>query len=179
MAYLKTHPSTFSDLDEYGDSFPLFLQGNEICSDYPFLPQLAHFEWSFRDIFHSAEVPGLNALELQQTLPDDSQPLQLVSSACLLSYNYAIEKLYSLKDQNEDEEEEFNFSQEEYILMFKKNSFVKMHILSKNQWSLLKNFQTPSAFLTCLKTAPATMTPEETQELFQILGTEQILLKSR
>jgi len=42
----------------------------------------------------------------------------------------------------------------------------------------LKKFHTPLSLSECIKIAPATMAPAEMQTLFQIIGLEQILLKS-
>lgn len=174
LEYLKKHPSTFSDLDEYGEGFETFLQTHPLTGGYPFLPELAHFEWTFRLVFHSRECQGLGALELGQALTDETMKIVLSPSVFALAYNYSVESIYS----SGDEETELDYSNEQFILMFKKNSFVKMHLLSKNQYEIVKNFHTPVSLSECIKLAPATMTPAEMQELFQILGTEQILLKS-
>lgn len=174
LSYLNQHPSTFSDLDEYGEGFEDFLKSHLLSQDFPFLPDLAHFEWSFRLVFHSEEKKGLEAIELGQALSDEKMNLSLCPSALLLSYSYSVETIYS----SGDEESDLDYSHEQHILMFKKNAFVKMHLLSKNQYEFMKNFHTPVSLSECIKIAPATMTPVEMQELFQILGTEQILLKS-
>jgi hypothetical protein len=177
LTYLKNHPSAFSDLDEYGHKFSTFLDTHALSDDYPFLPQLARFEWTFRDVFHVKEIRGLNAIQLQESLSDEKNKLTLVPSACLMDFSYAIDQIYSLKD-SEEAPENFQYDGHSYILLFKKNSLVKMHTLSKNQWSFVNFFHTPCSLLECIQNAPATMTPEEMQELFLILGTEQILLKS-
>lgn len=175
MDYLAHFPSTFSDLEEYGDQFANFLQKHPLQADYPFLPQLAHFEWSFREIFHSREVLGLSALELQEAFTNEGTLLKLVPSARLLHYDFTIDKIYTMKDEDEVN---FDYNGEQSVLLFKKNSLIKMHLLSKNQWTVVNFFHTPCSLMNCIKSAPATMTPEEIQELFRILGTEQILLKS-
>lgn len=174
MSYLDKHPSTFSDLDEYGADFAAYLQTHQLSKDYPFLSELAGFEWSFRIIFHAEESNGLDGAGLANELTEEKNKLILSPSALLFSSDYSVERIYS----SGEEETEFDYFQAQHILMFKKKSFVKMHILSKNQYEIVKKFHTPISLMECINLAPVTMTPAEMQELFQILGTEQILLKS-
>lgn len=177
LSYLAIYRSKFPDLDEYGHHFSDFLKDQALTEGYPFLPQLAEFEWAFRDVFHKKEVAGLNGSGLQDCLASNENKLTLVSSAVLLQFTYAIDKIYSLKDM-EEAPENFQYDYDSFLLLFKKNSLVKMHTLSKNQWTIVNFFHTPHTLQECIQNAPATMTPEEMQELFLILGTEQILLKS-
>lgn len=174
--YLKNYPSSYSDLDDYGDKMDDLLRGHLLCDEYPFLSQLAHFEQMFRKIFHHEEVKGLPATDLQTVITDESAKLQLVPSAVVLSYDFSIEKIFSSCLSEDDSS--FDFLIPQIILMFKKNGLVKMHLLSIDQSETLKKFHTPLSFSTCIKTAPATMTPDEMQSLFLIIGLEQILLKS-
>lgn len=172
--YLARYPSSFSDLDDFGHRLEEFLTTHPLSQDYPFLPQLARFEWMFRLVFHAKEVQGLSALELERSFQEDSWLLTLVPSAFVLSFDYAVEKIFS----SIEEDKEFSFDFPQYILIFKKKAFVKMHFLTKNQYDVVKNFHSPLSLSSCIKKAPATMTPEEMQSLFTILASEQILLKS-
>lgn len=176
--YIKKYPSPFSDLDDYGNYLSEFLSTHPLNIDYIFLSELAHFEWNFKEVFHLNDEKGLDALELQNILQDNSTKVQLIGSAKILNYSFTIDKLYSLKETNENDEEEFNFEQEQYLLIHKSGVMVKIHALSKNQWEIMKKFQTPTALLSALQNAPATVTPDEIQNLFLILGTDRILLKS-
>jgi hypothetical protein len=174
--YLKIYPSSSSDLDDYGDQMSAFLSTHSLNEDYGFLSELAHFEWSFRNVFHKQEEWGLNANELQEYLTAEATSVRLIQSAQLLHYHYLIDKIYSLSES--DEESEIDIEHEQYLVMFKRGVMVKTHSLSKNQSEIMKKFQTPATLLSALQSAPATVTPEEIQELFLILGKEQMLLKS-
>lgn len=175
LSYIEHYPSVFSDLDEYGEKMEEFISRSlQLKRNFPFLSQLAHFEWSFRKIFHAQEVLGLNAEELQSSFADEAAKLTLSPSCLLLSYDYAVEKIYSADETTNP----FDPKEQQFILMFKKKSFVKIHLLSEAQHSTLKFFHTLSTLTECITKAPAKMTPEEMRELFWILGREQILLKS-
>jgi len=177
--YLEKFPSSFSDLDDYGDQMEAFLATHAFAEDFPFLTELAHFELRFRQIFHSEEKTGLDAGSLQTVFADEQLRLQLVPSSIVLSYHFSIEKIFSscLSEESEDDSP-FDFHSPQHILMFKKDGLVKMHLLSMNQAEILKKFHTPLSLSECIKIAPATMAPAEMQALFQIIGLEQILLKS-
>jgi hypothetical protein len=175
LSYLEHYPSTFSDLDEYGEKMEEFIsRSTQLKSNFPFLSQLAHFEWSFRKIFHAKERPGLNPEELQASFGDEEAKLTFAPSCLLLAYDYAVEKIYSADEKTIP----FDPNEQQFILMFKKESLVKIHLLSGAQHTTLKIFYTPTTLSACITKAPATMTPEEMRELFWILGREQILLKS-
>lgn len=174
--YIQSHPSTSSDLDDYGHRLNLFLASHPMSNDYPFLMELAHFEWSFREVFHCEQKVGLNALDLMKTLQTPGELIQLTSSARVLEYQYQISLLYALKD-SELEGEPFDIEIPQNILLYKIDSVVKTHTLSKTQCEILNKMLLPTTLEACLQNAPGALTPEETQNLFQILGTERLIIK--
>ena len=178
--YIANFPSPFLDLDDYGNHMSEFLSNHFLGKDYVFLAELADYEWNFREVFHMQQEQGLNVIELQNLLKSDSGSFVLVPSIRLLHYSFLISNLYALKDVSDDSDDEENFYYEEsqFILMIKSGVLVKTHILSKNQWEIMKKFQAPTTFSNAIQNVTATVTPGEIQNLFRILGTEQILLNS-
>ncbi|MFA6236134.1 MAG: DNA-binding domain-containing protein [Bacteriovorax sp.] len=174
--YINTHPSSSSDLDDYGHLLSLHLKDHQLSKDYIFLPELAFFEWNFREVFHQEQIPGLSPEGLMACLENDRDMLRLCSSLRLLHFNFLITSLYALKDE-EDKENELIYEFPEYVLMYKNGVMVKTITLSKNQFEILKKLLAPASLQHCLQNAPATVTPDEIQTLFTILGTERLLLK--
>lgn len=174
--YIKEHPSTSPDLDDYGHLLSSYLSGHWLSKDYAFLPELAFFEWNFREVFHKEQTIGLSPDALISSLQNSEEHLQLSSSARLLQFNYQVTALYALKD-SEVEEESFIFDLPEYILVYKEDVMVKTNTLSKHQFEIMKKLLAPTSLSDCLQNAPATVTPEEIQALFKILGTARLLLK--
>lgn len=175
-AYIDQYASTSSDLDDYGHDFSVFTQKHELSHDYIFLFELAHFEWSFREIFHLEQNAGLEAHHLLELLQQDNELVQLTNSARLLHCQFQIMKLYALKEENQNEP--FEFQEPESILIYKNDSRVKTKTLTKNQAELLSLFLSPISIPDCFQRAPKTISPEEIQELFQILGAERLLIKA-
>lgn len=173
--YINKYPSSYSDLDDYGNYFSEFLLTHHLNEEYIFLSELAHFEWSFREVFHLPQMIGLEATQLQQYLQENSLKVHLVNSARLLHYSFLIDKLYALKDVNDPDDENFDYNQEQYLLMYKDGVRVKIHALSKNQWEIMNILRTPQTLFDILQNADS-ITPSEVQELFQILGANQLLI---
>ena len=178
--YINAHASHFSDLDQYGDHFSHFLIHHRLLEDYVFLSELADFEWNFREIFHLTMNEGANGLRLMEMFANADLKVQLVNSARVLHYNYQITKLYDLKDCGEQDKEHnkdhFDFQIPEFILMYKNGQKVQTHILTKNQFDIIEKFLIPNSPLEVFSNPPMTITPEEIQTLFQILGTDKLLL---
>lgn len=175
--YIKCHPSVSSDLDDYGHLLSHFLKTHPLTIDYIFLSELAHFEWNVREVFHCEQAIGLSAIELMAALQSDGELVQLDQSARLLDYKYLITSLYTLKDSEIEDKEPFDFEMPQFILLYKRNSITRTHILSKNQAEILTKLRSPSTLQNIFNNTSATVTPEEIQTLFQFLGTERLILK--
>lgn len=174
--YINIYPSSYSDLDDYGNYLFEFLKTHPINNEYIFLSELAHFEWMFKEIFHQPQKLGLSPSELLIEMSVSSNKFQLISTLKTLKYSHLITKLYSLKNDEYD----IDYQEEEFILMFKKDVMVKTLNLSKSQWQIvhfLHKHQSVSLDQ-IIQNAPLTVTPEEFQSLFQILGSNRLLLKS-
>lgn len=173
--YISLYPSVSSDLDDYGHLLDIFLKTHPLNLDYTFLSELAHFEWNFREVFHLEESRGLSPESLMHALQSENDLFELSQSARLLEYNFQITKLYALKESDSEEGriDDYNFPQN--ILLYKCASVVKSKTLSKNQAAIVKRMVIPSPIQQCFQNVPATVTAEEIQGLFQILGTDRLI----
>lgn len=173
--YINIFPSCSPDLDDYGNHLCPHLTSHPLGEDYIFLSELAHFEWNFREVFHLEQIVGMDSKSITELLTGLDTSVQLVSSVRVLDYNYSLTFLYALKDSETSEGHDFDFKMRQYLLMIKSDSMVKTHILSKNQWEIMKKLGTPNSLLDILQNAPTSATPEEIKSLFQILGTDGLL----
>lgn len=176
--YITFYSSSFSNLDDYGNHLNDFLKKHTVTEKYIFISELAHFEWNFKELFHKKNQTGLDANELIAEFQTPSNKFLLISTLEIFHYNYAVTKLYSLKNANDQSiENEVNYSSSEYIIMFKESTMVKTISLSKEQWEIMNLLLTPHSINEIIQNAPATMTPEKFQSLFYILGKNRLLLK--
>jgi len=177
--YIRSFTSTSPDLDDYGNQLSDFIKTHSLISDYIFLSELAHFEWNFREIFHLEQSLGLTAQDLLGVLlQSENELLQMAASARVLQYNFLITSLYAMKD-SDTEVEPFDFEMPQFILMYKNGVSVKTQVLSQAQADIARNIMDLSSLKASFQNTSADTDPQEIHKLFQILGMERLILKSK
>jgi len=68
--HIAGHPSESYNMSDYGREFPAFLAGLPESGRFPFLAELAGFEWTFKDLFHQKEHAHLDGTALGQVGQD-------------------------------------------------------------------------------------------------------------
>ncbi len=61
QVYITAHPPRSRLMFEFGSEFPAFLQSFEPVRPYPYLPDVARIEQAWREAFHEADAPLLDA----------------------------------------------------------------------------------------------------------------------
>ena len=101
--YLNKHTSKYYNLEDYGDDFPCFLEKQSICNDFPFLYDLAVFEWKFKEVFH-AKYQEYDAQRELANVADFSQiKLSLQAGTALIKSDFRIKEIWDLRNSNEFE----------------------------------------------------------------------------
>lgn len=170
--YIKVHHSTSKDLDDYGEQFEFFCSQNALVCEYPFLSEMAQFEWQFRLLFHQQFTEGANQESLQQCMIRDEK-IKLVNSAHLLSFNFLISELYAIKDI--DCPTPFDFKKKEWLLLYKDHDTVMKKSLSKSQWEFLKILNENQSLTSSLELHKDHLNTTETTELFAFIASSKIL----
>ncbi len=63
--FILAHPSTFYNLSSYGRTFSDYLKKETPFPNLPFLPHLARYEWTFKEMFHTRFVNEVEEPEFQ------------------------------------------------------------------------------------------------------------------
>ena len=63
-AYGMANPSTDADLNNFGAGFATFLAGFEHVAEYPYLPDMARFEWSLHRTHFAPDADAVTAAQL-------------------------------------------------------------------------------------------------------------------
>lgn len=179
--YIKIHSSQSTNLDDYGEHLGFFITTHPLGDTYSFLSDLAHLEWSIRNIFHTNEVIGLDSNNLLQAIAANDVFIQLVSSAELFFSPFDLIAIYELQQNselNEEEREHFSFNKPSYILLAKEGTSIKFHKLSKNQWEFLSLLKKPSVFSDIINNHSLEINPDEMENLFKLLSLKQLLQKA-
>jgi hypothetical protein len=70
-AYIDAHPSTFKSIRWFGDAFSIFISKSPLHEEYPYLSELAQFEWTLGLVFDAADAP-LIEIETMQDIPPEA-----------------------------------------------------------------------------------------------------------
>ncbi len=104
--YLLEHPSTHPSLRFAGRHLPRLLDTHALAGDWPFLADLARFEWALVDAFDAADAAPL-AAEALEPVPAPAWAelrFRLVPSVRLLELRWAVQEVWSQVDRGESPE---------------------------------------------------------------------------
>lgn len=69
--YVEDNPPQSPIMMWYGEAFPNFLQTFEPLAEYPYLSDLARFEWHWLQAYHAADEPVFDATRLNGVSPEE------------------------------------------------------------------------------------------------------------
>jgi hypothetical protein len=75
--YIESHPSQFRSIRWFGDQLPAFLNHHEPYQEYPYLAELAQFEWTMALVFDAADSPIMQLDDMQKIPPNAWSDMQL------------------------------------------------------------------------------------------------------
>lgn len=138
--YILKYPSTHYNLAEYGEKFPDFIAQHRLSQETPFLPDLARFEWQFKEIFHLPEEKSLDPKLWQSVAEFQNPKIQLTQQMRLLSYNYGIRNIWRSFKNAEDGKafaEIPDWKNPQQFMLFKKDHEVFMRDLGPEEFIFL------------------------------------------
>jgi hypothetical protein len=101
--YLLVHPSTHPSLRFAGRHLPELLDSHALAAEWPFLADLARFEWAIVDAFDAADAVPLTAKDLESVPAPAWAELRfrLAPSVRLLEARAAVQEVWSQVDRGE------------------------------------------------------------------------------
>lgn len=69
-SYIDIHPSNFRSIRWYGDELASFLSQHDVYKAYPYLAELAAFEWALALAFDGRDGPVIQLEDMQHIPPD-------------------------------------------------------------------------------------------------------------
>lgn len=85
MDYVNAHPSTSSNLDDYGAYLPAFINQHPALSELAYLKYVARLDWAWHRAFHAEDSAPLNAALLAEGLQQNMENMPLaVAPGCEL-----------------------------------------------------------------------------------------------
>lgn len=170
--FVVHNPSKSFDLSDYGIDFPTFLKTSSNFISIPFLSELAHFEWNFKTLFHSADTPKPE--DFSNRLSQDlNLKLQLVPSVVLWKSDFAIYDIWKRRTGPITVLSDLNLNRKEYLLCRKLDGKVHITYLEEPEFFLLQKFTSPTSLdeaLDSFQTRFSDLTIESIQNLFLRIG---------
>lgn len=93
--YLIKHPSKYWTLRNVGKDMSSFLKKHQLSITWPFLNELAQFEWTLLDVFDAADAPILTREKLSTIKAEqwESLTLQIVPAFRILKSAWQVDQL--------------------------------------------------------------------------------------
>ena len=170
-------PSRSFDLSDYGEEFSSYLKNSPVIEEIPFASDLARFEWNFKSLFHSKDVPAAeNIFSLVGSNPDVK--VRLLPSTILWHSDFAIYEIWKRREGNVTSLNEIDLDMSESILCRKLDGKVHMSYLEESEFRMLKQFETPRSIEEAViqyQNLFGEMTPDSIQSLFSRIGVLGVL----
>jgi hypothetical protein len=153
--YISKHPSSLRNLKDYGESFPGFLSESHHSQDFPFLEDLARFEWTFKNLFHLKREPAICPTGFQILEENSNVNFSFIGAHSLFSSSYSIFEIWKLRNQEPEESQEADviddWNQPSFLLLYKggeekDEGMVQVKSLDRHSFDLLKALKDGTSF---------------------------------
>ena len=176
--FIRSHPSTFFNLSNYGKSFPKFLRSINELEDIPFIKDLAEFDWQFKNVFHSKQHESVSNEQLQKLEQNPTIKFEFGESVILFKSDYAVYNVWQLRkgQVDDDSESDFDIDESLYMLMYKNENNIFSNKLSNFQYHILENLMNGLSFEKSLEDV-SEVNQDDIISLFQIIASTGIVSK--
>ena len=135
--YIYSHASHVYNLSSYGAEFPQFLEKNKLTQTYPFLSDLATFEWSFKELFHTEDTQGIDAEGLAQMAEDGSLIFRFKKAFHLFSSPYDVFTIWGQRKNKNKEHAHINWKEKTSLMIYKYQKEMHIKKLKEYEYALL------------------------------------------
>ncbi|GJL65646.1 MAG: hypothetical protein NPIRA05_06170 [Nitrospirales bacterium] len=137
-AFIQSHPSRTYNLSSYGEEFANFLETTRPFPDLPFLPDLARFEWTFKNIFHMPQHEPVSQETIQAMTQQGNIQFQFGPSVHLFSSPYTIYDIWKLRGTCHNQQPPTDWNHGQHLLLYKKHRQVFVNTLQEVEHGILE-----------------------------------------
>ncbi len=167
--YINLHPSSFYDLSDYGHDFPAFLQESVDLAEFPFLYDLARFEWLFKDIYHASNPDPVSMERVQEMLQTEDFRVHFVKAMDIFESPYSVYEFWSRRKEVGAQREDIVWRKPESLLIYKKQMQVVVHRLGFVGAQVLLEMKEGLSITEALGDFANSLTPEKITQLFHMM----------
>ncbi|GJL54899.1 MAG: hypothetical protein NPIRA02_20310 [Nitrospirales bacterium] len=170
--FIQCHPSQTYNLSSYGEVFAEFLEKERPFPDLGFLPDLARFEWLFKNIFHLSQHEPVSQETIQAMTQQGNIRFQFGPSVHLFSSPYSVYNTWKLRGTCREEQPQPDWNIAQHLLLYKKHQQIFVKELQPVEYSLLENLLTGLSLEEALDNSLShypEMSQPEISQLFQVM----------
>ena len=177
--FLLKQGSQSYNLSNFGEFFPGFLLERQPFTDLPFLGDLAQFEWTFKEVFHSPTHTALSPEDFQKHPLSGDLSFSFAPSVRLFYSPYSVYEIWKIRgtDQSSLPEDMWNLPQ--WLLCHKHGQHVYVKCVNEQDYLLLQALMEGAtieeALVQTLETFP-NLHPSKVSELFRTIHTTGIAI---
>lgn len=97
QAYVEANLPCTASLEEWGRGFPSFIQRYELAASWPYLAEIAAYEWAKHKAYCSPEEPLLTSEDMKKLIePGKSEVIFSFQKSCqLMAFSHPLEEIIS------------------------------------------------------------------------------------
>ena len=170
--YILANPSTTYNLSFFGKKFPLFLEQVLPFPDLPFLEDLARYEWTFKELFHTRQHESVAPDKIQSLTEDATIQFQFGKAVRLFSSPYAVYDLWKLRGTPHEGKPPVEWDRPQRLVLYKLTQQIFVHELGEHEFQILASLQagqTLEASLALISEQGGEIHQDQISQLFQFV----------
>ncbi len=170
--FILSHPSHTYNLSSYGQEFSEFLRQERPFPSLPFLPELAQFEWMFKNIFHITQHDAISQETIQRIAEQGNVRFEFGPSVHLFTSPFAVYDIWKLRGACHDGRPPVNWEHEQHLLLYKKQDQIFVNELNTLEYAVLElllNGTTLEESLDQVASQFPELQQEQISKLFQVI----------
>lgn len=136
--FIRYHPSQSYNLSDYGEDLPQFLEASPESDEFPFLAELARFEWVFKKVFHARQHPSITREAIEGLVHVADARLEFGESVQLFESRHAVHDLWNQRGIPHEQQREVELNRPQHLLLYKKEKQVRATELDRPQFEVLR-----------------------------------------
>ena len=148
-AYIRRHPSTSGDVNDYGDAFGSFMAAWPPAAPLPYLPDTARLEWQVQQVFHAAEHAALPGERLAGIPAERYGELhfRLHPAVRLFESDYPVHRIWQVNQDDYAGNSGVDLSEGGvHLLIQRSTALIELQPLTAGVWALLQSLATGERF---------------------------------
>lgn len=167
--YIESQPSVAYNPADYGETFSGFIQETSTARGIPFLPDLAQFEWIYKEVLHAATPEPLPVETIQQLLNSDDVKMHMIDAMEIFESDYAVYDIWEHRFEPAYMFEDVNWNTPQSLLIHKKQQKVLVQELQPVETQILRALAGGRTVAEALTPHANALSPERIAQLFEMM----------